>query len=240
MEPYLGGDDSAPSDAAAGVAALDALRSRFGNFAAMVIHHEGHAKGRGRGWSGLRAAVDVELRAERGKDELLRLECTKTKDTRPVDPMAFEFAGVDLGIADEEGNPITSAVLNRAEWTLAPESAAQSRDKPTGKNQTIALEILEDLKNTHGDSVSVSEWSKECNNAGITKQRFYDVRKNLEKSGKIRIQDSFVLGPVTDSGPDRYRGYGQSNGTDQTVTNRYPLKIPRFQGLSTPWMSRRA
>jgi hypothetical protein len=84
----LGGDDSAPS----GVAALDALRGRFDNFAVVVVHHEGHTKGRGRGWSGLRAAVDAEFRAERGKDELLRLECTKSKDTRPVDPMAFRFA----------------------------------------------------------------------------------------------------------------------------------------------------
>jgi RecA-family ATPase len=66
----LGGDDSAPSDAAAGVAALDALRGRFDNFAALVVHHEGHTKGRGRGWSGLRAAVDTEFRMRDAKKSL--------------------------------------------------------------------------------------------------------------------------------------------------------------------------
>ena len=107
----LGGDDSSPADAAAGVAALDALRSRFGNFAALVVHHEGHTKGRGRGWSGLRAAVDIELRAERGNDGIVRLECTKAKDTEPIDPLAFRFSTVELGFNDDEGNEVTSAVL---------------------------------------------------------------------------------------------------------------------------------
>jgi KaiC/GvpD/RAD55 family RecA-like ATPase len=194
----LGGDDSDPSDGAAGVASLDALRARFDNFATLVVHHEGHLKGRARGWSGLHAAVDVEFRAVRGKDNLLRMECTKSKDTRPIDPMAFQFAGVDLEITDEDGDPVASAILNRVDYTSAPEA---TNNKPAGKNQVIALEILEHLKKTDGDKISVSSWSKECRDAGITKQRFYEVRANLEKSGKIRIQDDFVFSPVTVSGP---------------------------------------
>jgi KaiC/GvpD/RAD55 family RecA-like ATPase len=196
----LGGDDSAPSDAAAGVAALDALRARFDNFATLVVHHEGHQKGRGRGWSGLRAAVDAEFRAERGKDDLLRLENTKAKDIRPVDPMAFQFAGVDLGITDEEGNPFTSAVLNTVDWT-APEAADK---KPVGKNQALALDILKRLeteaRKNRGEEgrVSLDWWRDECKPDGIVRQRFYDVRVSLEKAGKIKVQDSFVCScPVT-------------------------------------------
>ncbi|MDR1250723.1 MAG: AAA family ATPase, partial [Treponema sp.] len=198
----LGGDDSAPSDAAAGVAALDALRARFENFAALVVHHEGHTKGRGRGWSGLRAAVDVEFRAERGKDELLRLECTKAKDTRPVDPMAFQFISTELGITDEEGNPFTSAVLNTVGWTPDTEAATK---KPAGKNQALALDILKRLEaeareNRGNDGrVSLDWWRDECKPEGIVRQRFYDVRVSLEKAGKIKVQDSFVYSicPVT-------------------------------------------
>jgi KaiC/GvpD/RAD55 family RecA-like ATPase len=211
----LGGDDSAPSDGAAGVAALDALRERFDNFAALVVHHEGHQKGRGRGWSGLRAAVDTEFRAERGKDELLRLECTKSKDTKPVGPMSFKFAGVDLGITDEEGNPLASAVLNRVDWTSAPDAAVK---KPAGKNQALALDVLKRLEeealNNRGDEgrVPIERWGDECKSEGIAKQRFYDVRKSLERAGKINVQDSFVssanpatVRPVT-SAPLLYKG----------------------------------
>jgi hypothetical protein len=112
--------------------------------------------------------------------------------------MAFQFAGVDLEITDEDGDPVASAILNKVDYTPAPEAAD---NKPAGKNQAVALEILERLKKTDGDKVPVSSWSKECRDAGMTKQRFYEVRVNLERSGKIRIQDDFVFSPVTISGP---------------------------------------
>jgi hypothetical protein len=137
--------------------------------------------------------VDVEFRAERGKDDLLRLECTKSKDTKPVDPMAFQFAGVDVGFADEDGNPFASAVLNRIDYTSAPEAEAR---KPAGKNQ--ALDILKRLeaeaRRNRGEDgrVSLDWWRDECKPEGIVRQRFYDVRVSLEKAGKIKVQDSFV------------------------------------------------
>jgi hypothetical protein len=133
----------------------------------------------------------MEFRAERGRDELLRLECTKSKDTRPVDPMAFRFAGVDLGITDEDGNPFTSAVLNTVDWTPAPEAAVK---KLVGKNQALALDVLKRLETEAGKKpVLLDRWRDECKAEGITKQRFYDVRISLEKSGRVKIQDTFVL-----------------------------------------------
>jgi len=185
----LGGDDSAPSDAAAGVAALDGLRARYGNFAALVVHHEGHQKGRGRGWSGLRAAVDMEYRAERGADGLLRLECTKAKDTSVMDPMAFQFMTVELLIRNESGEPATSAVLNRVEWEPAPKAVKEAAS--LGKNQTTVLEILRRLFET-GKPVSVDAWREACLTEGIIKQRFYDVKKSLIELNKVEIDNSLV------------------------------------------------
>ena len=183
----LGGDDSSPSDAAAGVAALDGLRARFGNFAAMVVHHEGHLKGRGRGWSGLRAAVDTEFRAERGTDGILRLECTKSKDTIPTEPMAFRFVTVELPMRNESGEPVTSAVLDRVEWEPAPK---EGKEPAIGKKQVQALDILNQL--TDKGPVSVDVWSKACQTEGIIKQRFYEAKKNLTESGRVEINNSFV------------------------------------------------
>jgi hypothetical protein len=183
----LGGDDSAPSDAAAGVAALDGLRARYGNFAAMVVHHEGHQKGRGRGWSGLRAAVDMEYRAERGTDGILRLECTKAKDTHGMEPMAFHFMGVELPMRNESGEPVTSAVLNQVEWEPAP---GTSKEPAVGRNQTLALDILNRL--SADGSVSVEAWREACKAEGIIKQRFYDVKKTLIESRIVEINNSFV------------------------------------------------
>jgi hypothetical protein len=184
----LGGDDSAPSDAAAGVAALDGLRAKYGNFAAMVVHHEGHQKGRGRGWSGLRAAVDMEYRAERGADGLLRLECTKAKDTSVMDPMAFQFMGVALSIRNESGEPITSAVLNKVDCEPAPKS--DNKTANLGKNQAKALDILKRMVTT--GQVSEEAWRGECQTAGLNRNSFWNAKKGLEKNGFVQVSDGFV------------------------------------------------
>ena len=183
----LGGDDSSPSDAAAGVAALDGLRARFGNFAAMVVHHEGHAKGRGRGWSGLRAAVDMEYRAERGTDGVLRVQCTKAKDTGIMDPMAFQFMGVELPVRNEYGEPLTSAVLDRVEWTPPPKAG---QEPVMGKNQSQALDILKTL--TVSGPVTVSIWQEKCKTAGMDRNQFWYAKKGLEKTGYINLFNEFV------------------------------------------------
>jgi hypothetical protein len=184
----LGGDDSAPSDAAAGVAALDDLRTRFGNFAAIVVHHEGHTKGRGRGWSGLRAAVDVELRAERGADGVVRLECTKAKAIEPMAPMAFHFASVDLQINDDEGNAVTSAVLTPAVWTPAPEAATK---KPIGKNQALALDVLKRLS-VGKENITLDAWREACKAAGMERSALWHAITSLEKSGLIQTNGGIV------------------------------------------------
>jgi hypothetical protein len=184
----LGGDDSASSDAAAGVAALDNLRARFGNFATVVVHHEGHTKGRGRGWSGLRAAMDMEWRVERGADGVVRLECTKAKDIEPPQPMAFHFAPVDLEFNDEEGNAVTSAVLTPAAWTPAPEATVK---KPFGKNQTLALDILKGLC-TGNENITLDAWREACKTAGLDRSQFWYVKTGMEKRGLIQVDAGIV------------------------------------------------
>ena len=183
----LGGDDSAPSDAAAGVAALDSLRSRFENYAVLVVHHEGHIKGRSRGWSGLRAAVDMEYRAERGSDGILRLECTKAKDSAPMEPMSFQFVEVELPLRHDSGEPVTSAVLNQVEWTPAPQPG---KEPAMGKNQSLALRILNRL--LAAGPVTVEDWREACYAEEMTRQRFNEVRKTLSESGKININNLIV------------------------------------------------
>ena len=201
----LGGDDSSPSDAAAGVAALDGLRARFGNFAAMVVHHEGHTKGRGRGWSGLRAAVDMEFRIERGADRILRLECTKAKDIGIMEPMAFEFMGVELPLRNESGEPVTSAVLDRKEWTPAPKTGSEPA---LGKNQSLALDILKRLSTT--GSVTAEAWREACLSEGMIRQRFNEARNSLSDSGKIEINNLFVTVHERTNDTPLYKGVCRS------------------------------
>ena len=199
----LGGDDSSPSDAAAGVAALDGLRARFGNFAALVVHHEGHLKGRGRGWSGLRAAVDMEYRAERGADGILRIECTKAKDTGIMEPMAFQFIGVELPIRNESGEPVTSAVLNRIGWEPVPKA---KKEPIAGKNQARALDIYRRLAT--GGQVTVEAWKTACFDTGMDRRRFSEIKNSLQESGEIIINNLIVSERAPPSVPLLYNGDG--------------------------------
>jgi hypothetical protein len=107
----------------------------------------------------------MEYRAERGADGLLRLECTKAKDTLAMDPMAFQFMGVELPLRNESGEQVTSAVLNRVEWEPAPKAA---KETTMGKNQATALEILRRLS-VAGEPVSVEVWREACHAGGIIK-----------------------------------------------------------------------
>jgi len=210
----LGGDDSAPSDAAAGVAVLDGLRAQYGNFAVIVIHHEGHQKGRGRGWSGLRAAVDMEYRVERGADGLLRLECTKAKDTEPTKPMAFQFIGVELPIKNESGETVTSAVLDRVDWESEPKAV---KEIAMGKNQAMALNILKRLATT--GPVTVEAWREACQTEGMIRQRFNEAKKSLAASGILEFNSLFVtVRERTNGHPLLYNGCVRSVqcSTDRT------------------------
>jgi hypothetical protein len=124
--------------------------------------------------------------------------------------MAFQFAGVELGFADEEGNPFTSAVLNRTGYTSAPDAEAR---KPAGKNQAMALDILKRLeaeaRGNRGEDgqVTLTRWRDECKAAGIDKYRMRDVKKSLEENGLIEVYDDlFIKTPLAASGGGRWRG----------------------------------
>jgi len=190
----LAGDENSSLHSALGVAALDRLRKPWGA-AVLVIHHEGWAQGRARGSTVLRAAADLELRVERGGDGLVRVAPTKVKDTGPPAPLAFALADVELGINDEEGRPVSSAVLREVQYRI--EAGPRSL---IGKNQRTALGILEDLA-AEGLPVLATEWRNACGASGLDRRRFSEARASLLAEGVVREEGQFVV--VSEDRPKR-------------------------------------
>jgi hypothetical protein len=191
----LGGDDSSPQDATMGVSALDQIRSCFQDIVCLVIHHSGQGvKDRSRGWSGLRAAADFEFKMERGTDDLIRLTCTKNKEAKLPEPMAFGMVSIDLGIRDEDGDGVFSAVLSETEYTDDP---GQKKACP-GKNQALAIELLQKVIEEYiplpgsPPGVPLNLWRDKCWAVFEQKTRFYDMRDSLIRRGKIQIRDGHV------------------------------------------------
>jgi energy-coupling factor transporter ATP-binding protein EcfA2 len=80
----------------------------------LLVHHSGKNSDKGaRGWSGLRAAADVEIEVQR-HDDARMAKVTKMKDGADGAEFGFKLVDVPIGI-DEDGDVISSCVVEEAE-----------------------------------------------------------------------------------------------------------------------------
>lgn len=234
------GDENATADMTKAVAGLDALRSAT-NAAILGLHHSGHGdKGRGRGSSVLRAAVDAEFAVEKF-GETVQVRCTKMKDADHPAPLAWMLEQQPLPWADAEGVPLDSAVLTSAD--LPP-----PQPKPTtarmGANQTKALESLRALYRTQQANlvqagtdpgtacVTKSDWYAKMKESGLSRNRCTDARAELVRRGLIRDAGEYVYLTedvpdfVPDFVPDLHRTAPESDKEGCTAPYRGTYRVP--------------
>ena len=109
----------------------------------LVVHHAGKDLSKGsRGWSGLKAAADVQIeviRHENGEREIL---IEKMKDGEDGVRFAFKLEVIDLGI-DYEGDTITSCVAVETELSAPKEDPADRKGlKRRGRVENHILEVM--------------------------------------------------------------------------------------------------
>lgn len=102
----------------------------------LLIHHAGKDSSKGaRGWSGIRAAVDVELEVTRTSTGR-SIKTTKQKDGADFQEWGFDLAIVDLG-EDEEGDTITSCVCVEAAVPV------KTKVKVPGANEKPIIDVMD-------------------------------------------------------------------------------------------------
>lgn len=102
----------------------------------LLVHHSGKDSSKGaRGWSGLRAAADVELEVLRDQDAR-SVSVTKMKDGEDGAEYAFRLETVVLGL-DEDGEEVTSCVVRHAEGRVE-----RSKRTPKGTVERIVVNVL--------------------------------------------------------------------------------------------------
>lgn len=205
---YGPGDENATADMTAAVASLDALRMATGA-TLLGLHHSGHAeKGRGRGSSVLRAAMDCEYALEKF-DKTMQLNCTKAKDFDHPLPLAWNLQKQTLPWADEDGNPLDSAVPVPSDL---PAPAQKPKTDRMGANQSKALETLRTLYQRNRENledaglspastrVTRQDWYATLKDNGFLKQRCYESKVDLVKRGLVREEGDYVflMDEVTD------------------------------------------
>jgi hypothetical protein len=188
------GDENSAQDMAL---AMMGLRQLSGDWLGMFVHHSGHAdKTRSRGHSSLYAALDLEIQVSRAAPGgPIKVAHTKCRDLSPMEPLFFELQSVALPWADEDGDPINSAVL------VPIEGHEEAEKEPAlGGREAKAYQLLVDLyaqqnANLAGRGsarVTGADWSKAM--AAIipnSSHRCY-VRNKLIEKGKVREEAGFV------------------------------------------------
>lgn len=120
----------------------------------VLIHHSGKDATKGaRGWSGLRAAADVEFEIVRDPHSPQRVATiTKLRDGGDDVEMGFKLDVVNLGV-DPDGDPITSCVVVPTDSGTTAKSARVI----LGDLERLTMRVLEDLVGLTGQDVKIND-----------------------------------------------------------------------------------
>lgn len=183
------GDENSAADMGTFIDNVDYLRMRY-HCALIVVHHSGHSdKGRARGSSAFKAALDWEIVFDRRGDQVT-LRCTKSKDAPRFKDQSFDMEEVTLPWTDEEGQPETSIVLKSAD-IVATSGAAP-------KKQIAAFKLLKKLISEATDGGASGDehpgvlrkvWQRKSIAQKIvrTDQAFEKLVAKIKTRGKISI-----------------------------------------------------
>lgn len=177
------GNENDTADTSAAIRSLDRLRQDY-ECSAIVVHHTGKADSeRARGSSALRAALDTEYQVENQKD-IVTVKNTKMKDGEMPECMTFAFEYVDLGIQDEDGEPVFSSVIT----PIAAGILNMKNPIETKKSEEAAINIL----SAFPEGMPVREFHAAMKNKGMVQRTVKRVKDELETSGKIKIDGGLI------------------------------------------------
>jgi hypothetical protein len=139
----------------------------------VISHHFGKDASRGgRGWSGLRAALDFELEIDQDGD-LRTMRLTKSRDGSDRQPaLCYRFAGREIGI-NKHGEPVTAVVVEHL-----PDEDTAKRGKRLSPKARAALNVLWDCIKDRSRSFPLPDepglrcvllgiWEKACTTPGV-------------------------------------------------------------------------
>jgi hypothetical protein len=133
--------ENSTTDASAYLAIIDqGLRAQY-HCAVLLIHHVGHVeKGRIRGPIVLAANTDTLIRIERPdpQQRLATLTIERLKDSEPAPPQGLHAAVVAIGENDENGQPITSLVMQATACVPLPAAASKAELPGSAQRQLLA------------------------------------------------------------------------------------------------------
>jgi hypothetical protein len=131
----LAGSESSDEDMGNYVKAADRLRERF-NCAVAIIHHCGINDSRPRGHTSLAGAADAQIAVKKDGEGLISTAVEFMKDGPEGEETHSRFNVITNLDVDEDGEPITSCVIEPVEGTAPTRSRSETRPRtPRRSNQ---------------------------------------------------------------------------------------------------------
>jgi hypothetical protein len=132
----ISGSESDDKDMGNFVRSADAIRDAF-NCTTIVVHHCGLAQDRPRGHTSLTGAADAQLAVKRDrKANVVTLTVEYMKDGAEGEEIVSRLELVEVG-TDDDGDPITSMVVEPVEGYVSPPGAGKLSDKQHNAMQTL-------------------------------------------------------------------------------------------------------
>ena len=195
------GNENSTQDMGIYVQAVDAIRHSTGA-AVLLCHHtlrDRNEKHRARGSMALTAALDFEYSiTQQGdkEDGVIVLANKKCKDHEPPKDIALKFATVDLNITDEDGDPVTSAVLNFTQIeTQKPEGDYANERGERVTDSSVLLNILRDCGLVNGATISLHRAELTTlfkDRTGKSQGAFRASLKRLKQAKKVHEVGEFI------------------------------------------------
>lgn len=141
LHRFLRGDENSAQDAKTMLDACAKLIEEFG-CAVVLVHHTGvneDAQHRARGSSAWRGALDIEISVVPGDGGRLQLVQRKSKDAELKPPINAQLTSIAIeGWVDEDGDPVTSAVIEVTGESLVSESEGGKANKLHHHQKTMS------------------------------------------------------------------------------------------------------
>ena len=176
-----GGDENSTKDMTKFVANIDNLR-RLTGAAILVIHHMGKDESKGaRGSNVLRAAADTEIMVNLN-GEFVGITCTKQKDIAPFKSYACKVRVVDSDYKDEDGDILTTCVLDYAgDLAEIQNTATVKKDEIKAKTRFQQIGLF----------MNSEDWITIAELADLSKLKYdyiYDTLKEGRKLGWVECE----------------------------------------------------
>jgi len=141
----LGADENSTRDMSKFIAACEQVQHYF-DCSVVLVHHTGKQGSAERGSSALRGAAEAMIKLT-DDDDVVLVENSKSKDSKPFKPYYVKLLPVDVGVVDVDGNTVMTPVC------VPSEKVVQTEEDDLTHYQWQVLEALGDVFE-HGATVA--------------------------------------------------------------------------------------